>query len=120
MRRPFDIIVIFGTLWLLGSMTIDVLTPKELTVFMIGPVLAPAMALAAVLYALDFPLIDFTIVASALWVSATIVLTMITPKPLSLHAVWVGLAAPLVAGGLIRIVRKRRREEIGKPKSETE
>ncbi len=115
MRRPFDTVVIFGTLWLLGSMTIDVLTPKELTVFMIGTALAPAMALAAVLYTLDYPLIEFTIVASALWVSTAIALTAISPKPLSPHAVWVGLAAPLLAGGLIRIARKWRRGKSGEP-----
>jgi hypothetical protein len=118
MRRPFDTVVIFGTLWLLGSMTIDVLTPKELTVFMIGAALAPGMALAALLYALDYPLIDFSIAASALWVGTTIALTMITPKPLSSHAVWVGLVPPLVAGGLIRVVRKWLGKKAGKPESE--
>ena len=118
MRRPFDTVVIFGTLWLLGSMTIDVLTPKELTVFMIGAALAPAMAVAAVLYARDYPLVDFAIIASALWVSTAIVLTMITPKPLSPHAVWIGLVPPLIAGGLIRIARKWRREKSAEPESE--
>jgi hypothetical protein len=120
MRRPFDTVVIFGTLWLLGSMTIDVLTPRELTVFMIGAALAPAVALAGLLYALDYPLIDFAIVASALWVATTIGLTMITPKPLSSHAVWVGLVPPLVAGGVIRIARKWRSDKSGQPESERE
>jgi hypothetical protein len=119
-RRPFDTVVIFGTLWLLGSMTIDVLTPRELTVFMIGAALAPAMAIAAVLYALDYPLVDFTIVASALWVTTTIGLILISPKPLSPHAIWVGLVPPLVAGGFTRIARKWRREKPGKPESEKE
>jgi hypothetical protein len=35
-RRPIDVATMFGVLWLLGSMVIDVLTRKELTVYMIA------------------------------------------------------------------------------------
>ena len=36
-----DVAVISATLWLLASMVLDILTPKSITVFMIGAALAP-------------------------------------------------------------------------------
>ena len=42
--KRFDVIVMFVSLWLLASMVLDVLTPKELTVYAIGMALAPATA----------------------------------------------------------------------------
>ena len=39
--RHLDVAVMFASLWLLASMLIDVLTPKELTVYMIGAAIAP-------------------------------------------------------------------------------
>ena len=36
--RRIDIAAMFVSLWLLASMVIDVLTPKELTVYMIGAI----------------------------------------------------------------------------------
>ena len=43
MRHPIDIATMFAALWLLGSMVVDVLTPKELTVYMIAAATAPAV-----------------------------------------------------------------------------
>ena len=42
MRKPFDVVVMFLSLWLLTTKIIDVLTPKELDVYIIGPAIAPA------------------------------------------------------------------------------
>ena len=41
MRHPLDFILVAVTLWLLASMIIDALTPKWLTIYMIGAGLAP-------------------------------------------------------------------------------
>jgi hypothetical protein len=41
MRHPLDFTLVAMTLWLLASMIIDALTPKWLTVYMIGAGLAP-------------------------------------------------------------------------------
>jgi len=43
MRHPLDFSLVAVTLWLLASMIIDALTPKWLTVYMIGLALAPLM-----------------------------------------------------------------------------
>ena len=48
--RRFDVLAIFGSLWLLASMVIDALTPKEFSVYMIGAAIAPATVILAVLY----------------------------------------------------------------------
>jgi hypothetical protein len=34
--RRFDVAAMFGSLWLLASMIIDIATPKELNVYMAG------------------------------------------------------------------------------------
>ena len=36
MRHPVDIAIMYAALWLLGSMMLDYLTPKEFTVYMIA------------------------------------------------------------------------------------
>jgi hypothetical protein len=73
----------FTALWVLASMTIDILTPKELTAIMIGEAIAPAMLLTALLYVLRYPLVDFTIMFATLWLVSAMVIEWITPKPLS-------------------------------------
>jgi hypothetical protein len=82
-RHPIDTAIMFTALWVLASMTIDILTPKELTAVMIGEAIAPAMLLAALLYVLRYPQIDFTIMFATLWLVSTMVIEWITPKPLS-------------------------------------
>jgi hypothetical protein len=102
MRKPFDVVVMFLALWLLSTKVIDILTPKEFDVYMIGPAIAPATILTAVLYYRRFPVLDFTIIFSALWLATMVVLHIITPKPLADEAAWIGLAVPMVAGLAIR------------------
>lgn len=103
MRKPFDVVVMFLALWLLSTKIIDVATPKELNVYFIGPAIAPATILTALLYYRRFPMLDFAIAFSALWLATTILLYIITPKPLSDAATWIGLAVPVMVGAAIRL-----------------
>ena len=114
MRKPFDVVVMFLALWLLSTKIIDVLTPKELNVYMIGPAIAPAIVLTATFYYRRIPLLDFAVIFSVLWLSTTVLLLIITPKPLADEAAWIGLALPMIVGVAIRVAtwgvtRKRRR-----------
>jgi hypothetical protein len=102
MRKPFDVAVMFLALWLWSTKIIDVLTPKELDVYIIGPAIAPATILTAVLYYRRIPILDFAIIFSAVWLSTTVVLHIITPKPLADVAAWIGLALPMIVGVTIR------------------
>ena len=106
--RKLDIAAMFGSLWLLASMLIDVLTPKELTAYMIGAAIAPFIAILAVLYWKRVPWLDFSIAFGALWMTAGIVLELITPKALSLFAVVIALAPLVVIGVVIHFQRWRR------------
>jgi hypothetical protein len=102
MRKPFDVAVMFLALWLWSTKIIDVLTPKELDVYIIGPAIAPATILTAVLYYRRIPILDFAIIFSAVWLSTTVLLHIITPKPLADVAAWIGLALPMIVGVTIR------------------
>jgi hypothetical protein len=82
-RHPIDAAIMFTALWVLASMTLDILTPKELTAVMIGEAIAPAMLLTALLYVLRYPLIDFTMMFSTLWLVSAMVIEWIAPTPLS-------------------------------------
>ena len=62
MRHPIDIAIMFAALWLLGSMVLDYLTPKELTVYMIAAATAPAVVGTGLCYYLRFPTIDFVVI----------------------------------------------------------
>ena len=102
MRKPFDVVVMFLALWLLSTKIIDVLTPRELDVYIIGPAIAPATVITALCYYRRIPLLDFAIVFSAIWLATTVVLHIITPKPLADAAAWIGLAVPMLVGVIIR------------------
>jgi hypothetical protein len=102
MRKPFDVAVMFLALWLLSANIIDILTPKEVDLYLIGPAIAPATILTAVLYYRRFPLLDFAIVFAALWLSTMVVLHIFAPKPLADEAAWIGLALPMTIGVVIR------------------
>ena len=104
-----DITAMFVGLWLLTSMVIDVLTPKELTVYMIGAAIAPATAVSAVLYWLRVPTIDFAVVFATLWMVSVMVIELITPKPLSPLMAIVAVAPMLVVGTVINFQCWRRR-----------
>jgi hypothetical protein len=49
-KHPLDFTLVAVTLWLLVSMITDALTPKWLTVYMIGSALAPLTAVGIVLH----------------------------------------------------------------------
>ena len=63
-RHPVDIAIMFAALWLLGSMVLDYLTPRELTVYMIAAATAPAVIGTALSYYLRFPKIDFMLISA--------------------------------------------------------
>jgi hypothetical protein len=115
--RRFDVIAMFGSLWLLASMVIDVATPKELNVYMIGAALAPATAITALLYWLRVPTLDFVVSFATLWMVSGMVLELITPKPLSPLMAVVAVAPMLIAGIVINFQnwRRSRRKPISAP-----
>jgi hypothetical protein len=98
----------FVSLWLLVSMIIDVVTPKELTVYVIGATLAPAVVILALLHWKRVPRFDFVAAFATLWMASWIVLELISPKPMSLLLIPVAVA-PLVAVGAVINYRRWRR-----------
>jgi hypothetical protein len=105
--KRFDAIVMFVSLWLLASMVVDVLTPKELTVYAIGAALAPATLISALLYWLGVPRIDFAVCFSVLWMVSGMALEMISPEPLSSYLIVVALVPALIVGMVINYQRWR-------------
>jgi hypothetical protein len=75
--RHVDAAIMFVSLWLLASMLLDALTPKELNVYMIGAAIAPATAIAAALYWLRVPTLDFAVVFATAWMVSAMVLEVI-------------------------------------------
>ena len=106
--KRFDAIVMFASLWLLASMVVDVLTPKDLTIYAIGAALAPATMTSALLYWLGVPRIDFAVSFSVLWMVSGMVLEMISPEPLPPYMIIVALAPALLVGIVINCQRWRR------------
>jgi hypothetical protein len=102
--RYVDGAVMFFSLWLLASMLLDALTPPELTFYMIGPAIAPAVMIAGFLYWLRIPPLDFALVFGTLWMISEMALEMITPKPLS-PLMAVAAVTPLLVAGLLRNVQ---------------
>jgi len=98
--RRLDVIAMFGSLWLLTSMIIDIATPKELTVYMIGAAIAPAATIMALLYWLKVPSLDFAVSFTTLWLVSGMVIELITPKPLS-PLIAVAAVAPMVIVGTV-------------------
>jgi hypothetical protein len=90
----------FMSLWLLATMVIDVLTPKELTAYVIGTAIAPAVIALAILYYRRVPTFDFVVTFAALWMVSWMALEIVTPTPLSLIVVVIA-AAPLIVMGVI-------------------
>ena len=98
--KRFDAIVMSVSLWLLASMVLDILTPKELTVYAIGAALAPATAISVLLYWLGVPRIDFAVCFSVLWMISGMVLELISPQPLSPYMIIV-VVLPTAAVGIV-------------------
>ena len=106
--RHLDVVVMFGSLWLLASMVIDVATPNELTVYMIAAAIAPATAISALMYWLRVPRIDFAVSFAILWMVSVMLLELITPKPLSPMMPWIAFLPMAIVGSVINIQGWRR------------
>ena len=109
MKHPIDTAVIFGALWLLAAMLIDALTPKELTVYMAGAVLAPAIIIGALFYHRRSPPTDLAITLAVLWLVAVMVLEWITPKPISPYFIAAAVVPAVMVGAWIHGARAWRR-----------
>src|SRR6478609_9733343 len=83
-------------------MVVDIATPKELTVYMIGAAIAPAIAIAAHLHWLRVPRFDFAVSFATLWLVSGIVIELITPKPLSPLVAFVAVAPMVIVGTVMR------------------
>jgi hypothetical protein len=97
--RRFDVAAMFASLWLLASMIVDIATPKELTVYMIGAATALATVITALLYWLRVPRLDFAVSFTTLWLVSGMAIELITPKPLS-PFIAIAAAAPIVIVGI--------------------
>jgi hypothetical protein len=109
--RRFDVAAMFGSLWLLASMIIDIATPKELTVYMIAAAIAPATVITALLYWLRVPRLDFAVSFTTLWLVSGMVIELITPKPLS-PFIAAAAAAPMVIVGIVIHLQNWRRSRL--------
>jgi hypothetical protein len=112
-RHPIDIAIMFAALWLLGSMVLDHLTPKELTVYMIAAATAPAVIGTALSYYLRFPTIDLELISATLWLIAALTLEWISPVPLPSFMIGAALAPALVVGAILHWDRYRSRQRSG-------
>ncbi|MFX7052635.1 hypothetical protein ABTH91_21610, partial [Acinetobacter baumannii] len=79
---PIDIVAMFAAIWLLASMVLDAVTPKELTAVMIAIAIGPAVIITAVFYYLRGPRTDFAVMFAALWLISDIAIAFISPKEL--------------------------------------
>jgi hypothetical protein len=118
MRHPLDTAVMSGALWLLAAMLIDVLTPKELNVYMVGAVLAPAVTVGAVFYHVKLPGPDLAISLAALWLISVMAIEWITPKPISPYFMIAAVLPSILVGGWIHgAARWRRRAGVSQRKN---
>ena len=99
MRHPMDTAVMSAALGMVAAMLIDALTPKELTVYMIGAALAPAIIIGAVIYHLRPPLADLLITLAVLWLVSVMAMEWMSPKPLSYYFIAVAVAPAILVGG---------------------
>jgi hypothetical protein len=113
--RRLDIAAMFASLWLLTSMALDALTPRELTVYMIGSAIAPVTVVSAILYWLRVPTIDFAVVFATLWMVTEMVLEFITPKPLSPLMALIAVVPMLMVGIVINFQCWRRSKILSIP-----
>jgi hypothetical protein len=100
-RHPIDIATMFAALWLLGSMVVDLLTPKELTVYMIAAASAPAVIGTGLCYYLRFPRMDFAMIFATLWLVASLMVELISPVRLPNFIIAAALAPALVVGAIL-------------------
>jgi hypothetical protein len=115
--RHVDAAIMFVSLWLLASMLIDALTPKELNVYMVGAAIAPATAISAALYWLRVPTLDFAVVFATVWMVSAMVLEIVTPAPLSPAMSIVAVVPLLIVGIVINVQGWRRSKPMPMPDS---
>jgi hypothetical protein len=117
--RRIDVAAMFMSLWLLATMVIDVLTPKELTAYVIGAAIAPAVIALAILYYKRVPTFDFAVTFAALWMASWMALEIVTPTPLSLVVVVIAVAPLIVMGVIVNVQswQRRRRQADTNPAS---
>jgi hypothetical protein len=112
-RHPVDIAIMFTALWLLGSMVLDYLTPKELTVYMIAAATSPAVIGAGLSYYLRFPPIDFMLISTTLWLVAVLTMEWMSPVPLPGFLIGAALVPALMVGAILHWHRYRSRKRSG-------
>jgi hypothetical protein len=110
-RHPVDIAIMYAVLWLLGSMMLDYLTPKELTAYMIAAATAPAVIGTGLCYYLQFPKIDFAVISATLWLVAALTIEWISPVPLPSFLIGAALAPALIVGAILHWHRYRSGED---------
>lgn len=116
MRHPIDILAMFAAIWLLVSMVLDALTPKELTAVMIGVAIGPAVIVAAIFYYLRFPRMDFAVLFAALWLISDVAIAFISPEPLPNFLIILGFVPAVLVGAVLYWHRLARRHEwLGSP-----
>lgn len=115
--RHVDAAIMFVSLWLLTSMVIDVVTPNELSVYLIGAAIAPATVISGVLYWLRVPTLDFAAVFATIWMASEMVLEMLTPAPLSPLMAIIAVAPMLIVGAVINVQHWRRTKRLPMPDS---
>lgn len=111
MRHPLDIVAMFAALWLLASMMLDALTPKDLTALMIAVAIGPAIVITAVFYYLRCPRTDFAVMFAALWLISDIAIAFVSPKQLPHFLIALGFAPALLIGIALHWQRFQRRHE---------
>ena len=111
MRHPIDIVAMFAAIWLLASLVLDALTPKELTAVMIGVAIGPAVIITAVFYYLRCSRTDFAVLFSALWLISDIAIAFISRMPLPTFLIVVGFVPALLVGAALHWQRFVRRHE---------
>lgn len=111
MRHPLDIVAMFAALWLLASMVLDALTPKELTAIMIAVAIGPAIVVTAVFYYLRCPRTDFAVMFAALWLISDIAIAFVSAKELPHLLIALGFVPALLIGIALHWQRLQRRHE---------
>ena len=119
MRHPIDIATMFAALWLLGSMVVDLLTPNELTIYMIAAATAPAFIGAGLCYYFQVPRLDFAVIFATLWLMASLAIECISPKPLPGFIIGAAIMPPLLVGAILhwhRYLSGKRPEVTARPR----
>lgn len=111
MRHPLDIVAMFAALWLLASMMLDAVTPKELNAVMIAVAIGPAIVVTAVFYYLRCPRTDFAVMFAALWLISDIAIAFVSPAQLPHFLIALGFVPALVIGSVLHWQRFQRRQE---------